>query len=514
MGHQVPRMGHIYSKAETTISWLGCNNSSWISLSDGLPGPSIDMEEDIRLITEKVASNGVAVKRFFAQPRLLHWTDVTKLLLWTDKALNALNSSKWTCLHERKGLPDAISEVVQLGSGTMTQRIVNILSLPYWTRVWITQEVALGKEAILMFGGVSLDLDDFLLTYKSYCYYMSKACSSKRVELRVPMEARAAVHENDVSFQQVLQWGQHCKASKYVDRIYGLLGLLERCGDGTDTLPSILAEPIDYERDWREVYWEIVLTYHPRPDSSITFGSGDNGTGVTSWMHFLPQLGQSLSCPFTRESLQCADNERATPLCRKNARIALNVVDICRQAAMTDIDIIICEPDASDVHIYDGPSLSPTTPTSLSEIKLWKQHLVRHSVNPFPDIQLLLGTLLITSAGTQDMERNDEYQAALIGLRISRSERREGAWNCVERSMRGPLGHSINVKCELRMPCSQLPCSSHTTTPSASSLPKSHRCRTSDRYLVIEKIGWVLILRSFNYVREKACWRGRLHIEY
>lgn len=507
MGHQVPRMGHIYSNAERTLSWLGCNDSSWVPRPDSSPTPSHDFEDDMRLIAESVKVRGAAVRTFFAQPNMVRWTDFTKLMLRADHAVDDMNPIRWDQYVKRKTLLSATRQVMRLSRGFIAQRILNILSLPYWTRAWIIQEVALAKEVKLIFGEASLDLNDFILIYKSYCHYILKTFGPGSVKLSVPIEARAAVYENNISFQQILLWGQHCKASKTADRIYGLLGLLER----TDTLPSILAQSIDYTKDWREVYWEIVLTYHPVKDPSIISGDGYSGL-VKRWVKYLPNLGESLSCPFTSESLQYADNERATTLCRAKARIALDVVDICRQAAMTDIGTAIWLQSG-----FGPDACTPSWPTKPGARQLWSAKPDGDSSPVIRDIQLLLGTLLIETAEIEEIEETDKLQAAFIGWKMVRSESQEGGWNCVpHQSMGGLSEHNIKVSfdCKICVSSSQLPCSSLLTTLSASSLERSHQCRTLDRYLVIERTGWRLSLKDLQHVRGEEYWRGSLNIEY
>lgn len=533
MGHQIPRMGYIYSKAVRTISWLGYNKSSWVSGLNRQSIPSYDLEEDIKLIAEKMVAERAAVKGFFAHPKLVCWTEVMKIMLGNYHKLPYLesNSSPVSRRLTSSDLPLATSEVWQL-SFEASQRTANILSLPYWTRAWIAQEVALPKEATLVFGKASLDFDDFLLIYKSHCYCTWQAFGSIDVKLRVPMEARAVVHENtNITFQQILKWGQNCKASKTVDRIYGLLGLLERCGDVTDTLPSIVAQPIDYSRDKREVYWEIALTYHPPTDFS---GITDHRYRkvITEWLDYLPGWGESLSCPFTRESLQCADNDHATVLCRNKARIALCVVDICREVVMANTSTLVRlrDPITPGSWIQARYSVPPGScnsswssilpegswPTKLCARQLWAGPLDDHSFSRWQEIQLLLSTLLMETNETQGMDEDEKYQAVLIGLRIADREYPEGKWNCVPQSMEGPLGHSIEVRfeCIIWLASSHLPCSSLSTTPSASSFQTSHQCQTSDRYLIIERKGWRLSLKDLHYVREEEKWRGSLNVEY
>lgn len=501
MGHQVPRMGYIYSKAERTISWLGCNDSSWVSRPNGSYLPPRDLEQDLRLISEKVKTHRADFKIFSALPKDSRWRDFTNLLLQTEDA-----STSVLYPHIMNVL-EAISDDAQFRYGAAQQGIINIFSMPYWTRVWITQEVALGKEGLLMFGGASLDFEDLLLAYNFYGHWSYQASGPSTIPLPVPMEARAAVHEKTISFKTIMRWAQNCEASKVEDRIYGLLGLLERCGHGTDRLPFILTEPVDYTRNWSEVFWEIILTCDPLIVLPVIDGSGYGGH-FAGWMELLPKIGQSLSCSFIRKSLQYADNKRATPLCRNKARVALCVIDICRQAAMTNMSICLLDtlfPEAC----------TPSWPTKLGARKLWSDPYSTRDLSPIHDLQLILGTLFIETADFQDMQEDDKYQAALIGLAMMRHGLREGVWNCVPyKSVEGSLGHNLELglKCQIRMDSSKLPCSSLSNTSSTSSSQEFHKCQTFDRHLVIPRTGWRLSLTDMRCLWENM-WIGVLHIK-
>lgn len=513
MGHQVPRMGHIYSNAERTISWLGCNNSCWASRRDGSSTHAEGLEEDMRLVAEKVAAEGAAIKTFFAQPMLRRWTDLMEMMFWAHYTNRPMGLSSETAICSSFGLPKATREVWLLSAGYIAEAVLNILFLPYWTRAWICQEVALAKKVILVFGKARLHFDDFLLIYKGYCYHMLKACGPETVELKVPIEARIAVQENNASFQQIVRWGRNCKASKTLDRIYGLLGLLERCSDGTHPLPTVLAQPIDYTRDSREVYWEIALTYHPISDEFRISGHRYK-VSIWHWLDYLDELGRTLSCPFTRESLQYADNERATPLCREKAQIALSVLDVCKQAVMADVSIWV--PDTR------GPASSTSSwPAKACSRQLWSEPpYLGESPLPLQHyMQLILGTLLIDTTPFQGVDGIDQYQAAVIGLTMFISERRESVWNCIpHQSMEEPLEHNIEFRIAYKIgtASSQLPCSLLSTPSSAEPLQESHECQTSDRYLVIERTGWRLSLKlgDLRYTRGEAYWEGTLHVEY
>lgn len=487
---QIRRMGDIYSKAEKTISWLGCKRSPG-------PGPDLgqqDLGATLTFIGNKVAKKRAAVEEFFARPNLDRWTNIRKKTQLERHVLDVLRPSEADPTVSSQDLPRAIAEVQVLGQGHMSEAITRIRSLPYWERAWVTQEVALARRVVLMFGNVTLDFDDFFLAYKSHFYYHMKHCKPLNGELRVPIEARAAVRENHITFQQVMQWGRDCKASKEVDRIYGLLGLLARCGDGPgeDALPPILTGTIDYKREWSQVYWETVLTYRPIKDISVVAVKKYRRM-LEIWVDFFLKSAEAFSCPVSSQSLQDAASERAPQSCRDKARTALRVIDVCRLPIGNDIQIRIkALPD--DGHLHSHKSSWPTKPGAR---QLWHEA----ESGDFRDFQNLLATLFIDTDESSHWDENEEYQAVYMGLKIL-SEKWGGAWECEpHHNVEGSPVHnrSVSFGCQVEVHSQQppgLPCSLSSATSSASPIQEAHQCKTQDRYLVIQSTGWRLSLEG------------------
>lgn len=497
MSQQIHRMGDIYSEAKTTISWLGCKRSS---------GSQQNLEEAFVLIANKVAKKRVAVEKFFAQPNLNRWTDVRKRTQHEYHVLDVLSSSKSAATTAFESLPKAMPEVVHLGQGLMIPPILSILSSPYWERAWVTQEVALSQRVILMFGEAILDFDDLFLAYRSYFYYMMRYWKPLNGELRVPIEARAALQENSITFQQVMQWGRDCKASRDVDRIYGLLGLLQRCGDGIDALPPVLTGATEYGRGLSEVYWEIALTYRPLKDSSIV-DNDQYKDMLERWMRFVCRSAEFFSCSFSTTGLQYAASERASQSCRNKARTALRVVKLCKSAIPADFSIEI-RPSSSEWRFRSCESSWPTKPCAR---RLW----LEADTSRFRYLQNLLGALFIETSESQCMGENEEYQAVYMGLQMLETDDWEGAWECEPRqSMEGPViqNRSVRFECQVDLSSrfSGLPCSLNSGKPSASPFQESHQCKTQDRYLAIQSTGWTL---SFVYQRTSQ-QRGYHHVLY
>lgn len=504
MSQQIRRMGDIYSEAKTTISWLGRNRSS---------EPQQNLEEAFELIASKVAVKHVAVERFFAQPNLNHWTNIRKATQSENHVLDALTLSN---AERYVDLPKAIPEIIHLSQGPMMPPILEVLSSPYWERAWVTQEVALAQRVLLMFGEATLDFDEFFLAYRSYFYYMMRQWKPLHIELRVPIEARAAVREDSITFQQVMRWGRDCKASRDVDRIYGLLGLLKRCGDGPDSLPPILTRPIEYSREWPEVYWEIALTYRPLKDTSIVDGDKYREM-LGGWVSFVYYSARYFSCPSSRLSLHYATSKYAPQLCKNKARTALRVIDLCTATMIPDFTIRI-KASSNNKNYHSYVSSWQTKPGTR---QLWS----KGESGDFCDFHNLLGALFIETGGSQCLDENEEYQAVYLGLEMLKLKDCEGAraWQCEPRQgIKGLLMNNrcVRFECQVTLPSAQspgLPCSLNTAISSVSPVQEFHQCKTQDRYLVVQSTGWRLSLeglRPLQTARYKGIRVGRLTVEY
>lgn len=285
-----------------------------------------------------------------------------------------------------------------------------------------------------------------------------------------------------------------CKASKPVDRVYGLLGLLAHFGPGAHTLPSTLTGTIDHTRNLNELFWDIAFTRLFPPDTS-TADEENQLEGIERWVEALPALGKVLACPFTHKNLQSVVNERVTPLFGGKARLALSLVDICRHASIPNSTIWVKMTDIWPPHIR------ASWPTKLYARRLLFDpgEILKNRTTRF---QRLLGCLLLETTKS-DMDENDLYQAVCIGLEMSRVGKFGGKWNCGFHQInldsvwavpeREVYIRFICVIDPVIEPFSQVPCCS-VTWP----LGNLHRCRTQDRYLVIPGTACRLCLQDLH----------------
>jgi hypothetical protein len=88
-----------------------------------------------------------------------------RCLTITSNTFYGLPSATQQALAEQGGMnrvPEAIEPIARLIFGRMEKRwmaLHNLLSRPYWTRVWILQEFVLSRDALILCGGRAMSLD-------------------------------------------------------------------------------------------------------------------------------------------------------------------------------------------------------------------------------------------------------------------------------------------------------------------------------------------------------------------
>lgn len=210
MEQQIPRMGSIYSKSESVMTWLGL--SSW-------------QEQQLQTLREMVEER--------------------------DR-------------HNRHNIADDGQVPQQLSSA-----IYSIVEDDYWKCVWILQEVARAKSVVVEMEEIPpFSLDELCETVSAYgcwtwgirgpsgrygCPYMRLLAGTRRR----PGIARDVPMRPIPSWQLLADHFQR-RCSRPHDRVYGLLGLLEE-GD-----PMRCIE-INYDKPASDVLFDAVLTvpvYH------------------------------------------------------------------------------------------------------------------------------------------------------------------------------------------------------------------------------------------------------------
>lgn len=457
---QVPRMGEIYSEATRTISWLGRLNSS-------TPTHMRNLEDQIDWIPEWVVAK--------------------------QESIDCLGLSSSTYHQTFRRRPT----MIMYGRSPHFTKLVgkayismsNILSLPYWTRIWIVQEVALAKRVDLMFGSKTIDLEQLVLVYLASVLPLAIDLG-QRVGLHsfvAAIEARSYISNRENSWWVMLEWGKRCDSSRDVDRIYGLLGLLNL--EGTEKADLISPLEVDYNKNLSEVYWDVTFGCRLPPlDQTLdatkysqTMGLPYHDIYSQYWKYFqstVPYHSVELwSCSTfltaLRKSLQCAsglgtletfaNSSRTSPIRKTMALVAIRLASACRSMGY------ICE----STYSFLGPGPRPSW-LGTSGPSLW---------------QLLL-SIFLQFDRNDELSMSEKVRAAAVGVLVEKDERCANQygpadWICHDDGNVGlwPGGAKYTLRFE----------SLDGTTPECSlHRPETGKCHGSRLYLDLREVGCVL----------------------
>jgi Heterokaryon incompatibility protein (HET) len=274
-GLQVQRMGKTYSGAAVVLSWLG---------PEDLPS-TIAMTKLSKL--NQWFENNIHNADFPENTDPALWAPV--LNNWV---LNVFANLKPGNDHE-SDVPYAF--------------IVKILSRPYWHRLWIQQELYLGKETILVCGRQDLDIQMLLTGIDVSIQLAGRFSDGWSADLKsasdgLLYETGPAIimfyrNGNDPLRELLYRAtfprpGGSLKAFDRRDMVYGLLTISNDA--------KVLRILPDYSKTWQDVYREVTETYIKQGDLSILSFAGLSPAqpDLPSWV---PDWSQSLkSVPVSR----------------------------------------------------------------------------------------------------------------------------------------------------------------------------------------------------------------------
>ena len=237
---QIPSMGFIYTYAQKVLAWLG-----------SATGLEIDVEK-IQL-AGAMAFFGRGLLRPGTSLHLL--SDLEQLI--ADVVEN--QSERWTRVFETASMDSKLDPC----------GLKPLLMSPWFTRMWIVQEVALSKQVVLHFGRVEISWHDFerimviiwlyiettnpvelsaLNHFRQFCWPLVRV--SYMVRCREG-GARSLAYQIDWWFTSMASFGQRACLSDH-DRVYALLGLCPS--------PERVQIKVDYSKTPSQLYTETALT--------------------------------------------------------------------------------------------------------------------------------------------------------------------------------------------------------------------------------------------------------------
>lgn len=492
---QIPRMGTIYTQAKETISWLGCEASS---ATQHVP----NLGNCLKLIETRVSEERrEVVEKFFKN--LPNWTTIMKHKtsgLWPRVREESVTT-------EPEELDELEKQICRLGYGLLGIPLNDILLLPYWTRVWIVQEVAMGSHVKLTYGPDSINFDDFFLAYKCHLYHLMKSSQGNAdvpVGTAVAIQARAARRDKDISMHRILQWGMRCDSTLSHDRIYGLLGLLSSYDSRESSTFGSLT--VDYERDITSVFWDVVFACRALiKEEAETSHLIQEFLEITA---FFPRLADALRCSFSLQSLfSYLDAEE----------------DLGLNKELTKRMISIFQSVGSEIFLSTSSGIYSQSTDFPSDIL--RPLRMRRNPDPDPDskfqsLESDLATIFLECVDS-GVDRSAEIHAALVALRLAqRSDLGSGGWSCVPAQDKPgddeeSGGKNKILERQVRWTRSAPDPSPEATSRCSLANHRDHRCHGSSLHLNLPDSGWSLrldIQRGENDGDDEDWIHGKLSI--
>jgi hypothetical protein len=218
----------------------------------------------------------------------------------TRKAFEYLNQNagkylQSTGLQITSELPDSIWKYLTL----------DVFARPWWTRIWVMQEIALPAKITVLCGSSTIGWDLLMASTMHYRTSLAKLLYVPRDNLE---ESQAILrlaeselirnfirNSGSLSLKHLLMCFRTRQTSDPRDRIYAILGLIDRYSSKTDELLP------DYRKPVSEVYANVVRYYikhHGQLDTILLKTSRDDSLShLPSWV---PDWGQ----PLTVESFE------------------------------------------------------------------------------------------------------------------------------------------------------------------------------------------------------------------
>jgi hypothetical protein len=240
-GHQVGFMGEIFQRAERVLVWLGC------------PDQALDFElrKDLCCFTGRSVSTTFPLNNMerFANRPLMEY------------------GSEW--------MHTSISKQPKFW-----EELAAIFELPYWSRLWIIQEVVLARKLSLLWGVDICDWDSFSGFHRTLKSYLGSAnnlptsiiptvCSVSSNFATTLNTYRESWRYEPRSFTGVLMLGLHTFCQDPRDKVFGLVGLEQRYSGAPLDLEKYKSL-IDYSTTLVEVWRSVILLSQSNPKSDTS----------------------------------------------------------------------------------------------------------------------------------------------------------------------------------------------------------------------------------------------------
>ncbi|KAI0104278.1 heterokaryon incompatibility protein-domain-containing protein [Nemania sp. FL0031] len=333
---QVAMMGDIYLAASQVLTWIGEPSTD----SKSVPN-EVDKHQGSPQEPEKVewyTDNDITLMRqfFTNEQNFDDWPVVGALSILALLARNAhLNTLPF---FQDPRYPDFNigiypSELWQKSSKTL----VALLESPYWSRVWIVQEMVLGRRVLIHYGRHVLPLQLFIDAEKSmrehyhgccyehcaadpnnkwsYLYGILKNLSTIRYISRMRVSRRMS--DKLALFDTMLGGVDFRKATDPRDQVYGLLGLVSEHTEGDLLRP-------DYSLPVSKVYSRACCKIMQNSKNLRLLSYADRQSSVDtlpSWCHDFDASSPFNPNPYYWDFFNACNGEKFSAELRHNAEL-------------------------------------------------------------------------------------------------------------------------------------------------------------------------------------------------
>lgn len=258
---QVALMGAIYSSAVVVVSWLGAKPAQTSEWLKNVLDWQMSQWSELSFTHAELQSN--SVQALVRTGGLDHSPTASELLQtqWAELATPELCSTKFE--RDQRDL----TQLFEAWTYTL-----DLFSRPYWSRLWILQEVLLAKKLLLCFGSQSLPASSFRSLHDAFLHVRTEQRVGRLKSEFSEAEMDAEGFNRDRAFgnstHSILYWlptspedalervpldrlchlyqGQQCADVR--DRIYGFLSLADDC----DELEA------DYTICCTDLFWRVL----------------------------------------------------------------------------------------------------------------------------------------------------------------------------------------------------------------------------------------------------------------
>lgn len=138
--------------------------------------------------------------------------------------------------------------------------VIRVLKRPYWTRLWVVQEIMLAREITVMCGTKSLDWDDFQ-GFVAQVPDMRDGFESLHTDVQRLQDGRERLENQELSLQDAISTFGDRDGQEMHDRVYAFLGI---AGDFQNRTSKGFS--VDYANPIEQLFVEVLTFCGPRID--------------------------------------------------------------------------------------------------------------------------------------------------------------------------------------------------------------------------------------------------------